>query len=83
MVKPKTIDDDGLEAWLNDDHYEDERYICRFFNGLYYELSDNTYKDKEFAQINAHFERRTNNKLARVAKLPDGNWGIYTREKEQ
>ena len=81
MSKPKTIEDDGFDAWLNDDHYEDERYICKFFGGLYYELSDNTYEDKEWATINASMERRINNKLARVSKLPDGNWGVYVREK--
>ena len=63
---------------------DEYKYVAREFNGLVYEFSKETYDDYETAKICARATRDYSETptLARVAKMPDGMWGIYVRDRE-
>ena len=69
------------EDWEEDlEMLEDERYIHREWNHCMYEYRFSE-KDKDWAHTQASCFRKFNGLCARVAKMPDGRWGVYTREK--
>lgn len=60
--------------------WEKDPYIQRQWDHCVYvyRLSE---KDKEWAHVQASCYRKMDGLCARVAKMPDGKWGVYTREK--
>ena len=59
--------------------YEEDEYDSREFNHMVY-FYVNEYSDYEVAKVEAYFQR-LEGKYARVAKMSDGNWGVYNKEK--